>query len=254
MTIFQMKIDNQLNEILTNQAKLNASNTNTKDLLMIAKSYAIAENAIAVLSDMKEQCSDIFYGKAGEFLGIAEQGAHHHIPSIWEEEIMSRIHPDDLIDKQADELKFYYFLRNMNPNEVADYVYHGTLRMKDNAGQYHLMDHRISYLHIDDEKHIRFALCIYTILRDNSNSKIYNTSNQQDYHLDEEDYADILSKREKEILMYINMGMSSKEIANQLKISFNTVSRHRANIREKLNAQNTVETLQIAKKLKMLPQ
>lgn len=44
-----------------------------------------------------------------------------------------------------------------------------------------------------------------------------------------------LSLREKEILRLIVLGMSGKEIADNLNISFNTVRTHRNNLMRKLN-------------------
>ncbi len=75
----------------------------------IALAYAEVENSIAVLSDMDSNRSYIYYGKVGESLGIALQGAYHVINSIWEEDIFSRIHPDDLLKKHTRELRFLHF-------------------------------------------------------------------------------------------------------------------------------------------------
>lgn len=78
----------------------------------VASMYAEVENSIAVLSDMGSNRSYIYYGKVGEFLGIALHGECHLIESIWEEEIFSRIHPDDLVKKHTRELRFLHFLKN----------------------------------------------------------------------------------------------------------------------------------------------
>jgi len=51
--------------------------------------------------------------------------------------------------------------------------------------------------------------------------------------------ADILSKREKEIIQLIRQGMTSHEIANQLFLSTYTVDTHRRNILRKLDLKNT---------------
>ena len=70
----------------------------------IASIYAQTENAIAVLSDMKANISYIYYGGVAEKLGLAERNTAKTIQSIWEEEIFSRIHPDDLQEKHLQEL------------------------------------------------------------------------------------------------------------------------------------------------------
>jgi DNA-binding CsgD family transcriptional regulator len=52
-----------------------------------------------------------------------------------------------------------------------------------------------------------------------------------------------LTTREKEILKLIAKGLISKEIADKLYISVNTVNTHRQRIIEKLNVSNTYEAI-----------
>lgn len=83
-------------------------------------------------------------------------------------------------------------------------------------------------------------------------SYILNSITQKSYILDNEYDNRILSEREKEILRLIEKGMSSIDISNTLSISKNTVSRHRQNILEKLQAKNSVEACKIAKEMKLI--
>lgn len=57
---------------------------------------------------------------------------------------------------------------------------------------------------------------------------------------------DQLSPREREILVLATKGMTSKEIARQLGISFRTVENHRANVIEKMQARNIAELCRMA--------
>jgi DNA-binding NarL/FixJ family response regulator len=50
-----------------------------------------------------------------------------------------------------------------------------------------------------------------------------------------------LSKREIQILEYLTQGLSSREIANKLKISERTVSNHRSNMIKKTDSKSTIE-------------
>ncbi|HZW63444.1 MAG TPA: helix-turn-helix transcriptional regulator [Flavobacteriaceae bacterium] len=50
-----------------------------------------------------------------------------------------------------------------------------------------------------------------------------------------------LSEREKEVADLLSKGLSSKNIGEQLNISFNTVESHRKNLLQKLKAKNTAE-------------
>lgn len=52
-----------------------------------------------------------------------------------------------------------------------------------------------------------------------------------------------LSSREKEVAYLIQQGLSTKQIASELIISFNTVESHRRSIRKKLRAHNVAEML-----------
>ena len=62
----------------------------------------------------------------------------------------------------------------------------------------------------------------------------------------------ILSRREHQVLAYIDAGKTSQEIADALMISKNTVSRHRQSILDKLQARNSFEACKAAKALSIL--
>ena len=66
--------------------------------------------------------------------------------------------------------------------------------------------------------------------------------------------AGLLSERECEILRHISQGWLSKQIADALRISVNTVNNHRQNILRKLLCQNTTEAVGVARKLGLLQQ
>jgi len=57
----------------------------------------------------------------------------------------------------------------------------------------------------------------------------------------------IISEREKEILILIASGMTSKEVAKKLFISPETVSQHRKNMIKRLNAKDTSSLVQLCK-------
>ena len=60
------------------------------------------------------------------------------------------------------------------------------------------------------------------------------------YHKHLKEYANILSQREIEVLDLIGNGLSSKQIGAQLFISTLTVNKHRVNILNKLESENTI--------------
>ena len=99
----------------------------------IASIYAQTENAIAVLSDMKANISYIYYGGVAEKLGLAERNTAKTIQSIWEEEIFSHIHPDDLQEKHLQELRFFHFLKSVPEKKRPDYYLIHNMRMRDHS-------------------------------------------------------------------------------------------------------------------------
>ena len=122
------------------------------EYLLMATRYARIENAIAVLSDMKTNASYICYGGLAERLGISQRGTAQRISSIWEEDIFSRIHPDDLVVKHLEELRFYHFVMEVSPEKRSDYYLHSHIRMKDAEGTYLNVLHRMFYLSYDKNR------------------------------------------------------------------------------------------------------
>jgi DNA-binding NarL/FixJ family response regulator len=61
-----------------------------------------------------------------------------------------------------------------------------------------------------------------------------------------------ITRREKEIITLISMGLSNKEIADKIHISTNTVDAHRYNVLKKLEVKNTAEMLMKAIKLRII--
>jgi len=57
---------------------------------------------------------------------------------------------------------------------------------------------------------------------------------------------EILTKREKQILVLIAKGMANKNIAAELEISIHTVENHRANLSDKLGLKNTAALVKYA--------
>jgi DNA-binding CsgD family transcriptional regulator len=52
-----------------------------------------------------------------------------------------------------------------------------------------------------------------------------------------------ITVREKEVLQLLAQGLSTKEIASRMCISFHTVESHRKNLRYKFSAKNSTELL-----------
>jgi DNA-binding NarL/FixJ family response regulator len=64
--------------------------------------------------------------------------------------------------------------------------------------------------------------------------------------IDQKSHLPILSKREKEILLFIADGFTNLEISKKLFISIDTVDSHRKNLHTKLNVKNTAMLIRFA--------
>lgn len=79
--------------------------------------------------------------------------------------------------------------------------------------------------------------------------RLVNSKTGELFHFPPEEALPKLSSREIEILSLVSKGLISKQIADKLFISVNTVNTHRQRIIEKLNVSNTAEAIQYASKL-----
>ena len=220
----------------------------------IACNYAKIENAIAVLSDWRSNESYIYYGRFSKMLGIDKNAKDSKVSSIWEEEIFKLIHPDDLAKKHLQELCFYHFIKRQPKKKRIDYYLMSKLRMKNQTGSYIPVLHRIFYASMPTNDTLCLALCLYSPLVFDITAKcvIVNSINGHIAELEEHNNEKILSAREKQVLKLIDKGLMSKEIAETLSISINTVNRHRQEILGKLQVKNSIEACRIAKDLKLI--
>lgn len=222
----------------------------------IAYGYSKIENSIAVLSDLKSDKSYIYNGGFAEILGIAEKNSSKIIDSIWEEDIFSRIHPDDLAKKHLLELQFFHLLKTISVDERSDYQIVSKMQMKDQSDKYIPTQHRMFYVSSCPSGNLWLALCLYNYSYEHpdyevSNGTIINSATGNTIEADKNNCDNILSSREKEILLLIEKGRMSKDIATALSISINTVNRHRQNILEKLRVKNSLEACRVAKLMKL---
>lgn len=218
---------------------------------IVTEQYARNENAIAVLSNMVSNTSYICYGRLGAKLGLDSE--NEEVPSIWEKKILDRIHPDDVAEKIAWELQFLAFVKQQPIGNRKDYYLQHFLRFVDAQGAYHVLRHRIIYLDYDAEGNVMLTLCLYTANCEQQNEAgIYNSLIDARVKDTSVCTQGLLSERECEILRHISQGWLSKQIADALRISVNTVNNHRQNILRKLLCQNTTEAVAVARKLGLL--
>lgn len=220
----------------------------------IAANYARMENAVAVLSDLRTKASYIYYGRFAQLLGIDSEEPDRRLPTIWEDEIFRLVHPDDLADKHLQELCFFNYVRQQPKRKRSDYYLISTLRMRSGPNTYIPVLHRMYYVLAPKSDTIWLALCLYSPHAVDIPAKclIIDSTNGHSTELHNQDSSGLLSAREKQVLSFISRGLTSKEIAESLCISVNTVSRHRQEILGKLQVKNSIEACRIAKDLRLI--
>lgn len=209
-----------------------------------ALAYSQMEGAICVLSDMQENKSFIYKSAAADELGLKMEENPAEIDSIWEEDMLKKIHSDDRLKKYIHELRFFKLLETMEIEERTAYSVVSKIRMKDKNEDYRWVKHRMFYIYSPDNGRLRLALCLYNIALTSSGAPdfmIVNIIKGEVVVKDKLDYKNILSPRELEVLKCVGEGYASKEIAGLLSISVNTVNRHRQNILEKLKVKNSIQ-------------
>lgn len=251
-----MDVKNELNDKFLSQDFGNNDriSENLNSYRLFASGYARIENAIAVLRDLKERKSYIYYGGMAQTLGMDTKSQCRCVDSIWEDEIFRCISPRDMERKHLEELKFIHFIRTKTKQDYSNYYLSSVLTMIDRECHRHLVRHRVFYVGIQPNGSIRLALCLYNLTDDKSDTKSYicESVSGKVLPLEQHNCNDLVSKREKEILRFIDEGMLSKEISESLSISIHTVNRHRQNILLKLCASNSIEACRIAKQLNLI--
>jgi len=217
----------------------------------MAQNIVELENGIAVLSDLQNNKSYVYCGKLADELSIFQDENASEIESIWEEELFTKLNAEDVLQKHLLELQFFQLIKTIPFEEHKDYCVVSRLRLADNPNHKALL-HKMFYFTNANDQNVELALCLYHFDFLNSSlhhGMIINTANSSVIHQTEAGNSAFLSVREKEILKMIQEGKRSKEVAELLFISINTVNRHRQNILEKMRVSNTTEACTMASKL-----
>lgn len=223
------------------------------ELLRWADLSSRIEGSLVVVSDIAGHSSYLFYGCLSKRLGIVHMEQGHKIDSIWEEDILSLVYPDDLKRKYALEYSFFQFVSKLPLLERSKFSLSSIIRMKDTDSNFINVRHRTYYVYEREQGRLLFAICIYDLaVAGGPSGAIFNSMTGELVDIDGK-YTDVfLSVREVEVLRMIEQGFSSKMLADALSISVHTVNRHRQNILEKLQVSNSVEACRVAKNLGLI--
>ncbi|MFT2008131.1 LuxR C-terminal-related transcriptional regulator [Pontibacter sp. 13R65] len=233
-------IPDKLRDLLLNQtfASIEPDDRFLDDYRRSVKEYVSIENSVAVLSDLRLNRSYIYAGMFGGFFDLPLNGSI--INSAFEENIFSKIHPDDLKERHTLENEYFRLQTKLAINERLKYSTYCRLRAHNLKGENIYITHRTIYPKSLADGSVWLALCIYAPSTDLTSGKgidgkIMNSETGEVIRVDKycPKNKNFISEREREILLLIFKGVQSKNIAHRLNISINTVHRHRQNIIKK---------------------
>ena len=174
----------------------------------------------------------------------------------------SRIHPDD-VEPWLSELNelMSFTIGKISISDRKKMSYTWNFRFKNAKGNYVNIIQNTTPLEFDIENKPIIGLAHYTVLDHNikidvcATAKFLNANNEYETkyfnNFSQKLLSNSVSNRERDIIRLLVLNYSSKEIANKLSISSNTVDTHRRNILKKLNISSTGELVAMLKMNKL---
>ncbi|HEX5154266.1 MAG TPA: response regulator transcription factor [Parafilimonas sp.] len=155
-------------------------------------------------------------------------------------------------------------LHDIRNEATFDYIFCHSYRLKHKDGKYITLLQRVLYL-VSGQNNpvgaIGYVSDVSMFNNDQTVHRVEHINNTQagrqreivfqNYFYHNPEHKTI-SKRELEVLKWITEGFSSKQIADRLNISPNTVNNHRRKMLQKTNSKNTAELLHYAVKERLL--
>lgn len=173
--------------------------------------------------------------------------------------IIEVIHPDDIYYGLLIRKKIYSLLKKLSSKDKMKHKVIHEMRVKNKRGEYIRIIEQEHVIKLDKSGNIWLMLSVIDIdashESETTKSHLFNFETGEQIFIDLSDtLEESLTNRELEVLRLMKQGLLSKEIAESLKVSINTVNSHRQNILQKLKANNSIEAVNLALRLGMLNQ
>ncbi|MGN0220225.1 MAG: response regulator transcription factor [Muribaculaceae bacterium] len=216
-----------------------------------ARAMAAIEGVIAVVSDLRNRTSRIYYGDFARIIGIEPGCCDEN--SIWEKKILSLMTQQEREAKFIAELRFLHYVKRLGRRRRHCYLM-TKIRFNDGKSASRDILHRLYYIYDADSESVSHAICLYGPMSFDfkGRSVAVDTLTGIAEELDASAEETILSGRERQVLALIDKGMKSREIAAALSISVHTVSRHRQEILARLQVKNSIEACRLAKTMELI--
>jgi DNA-binding CsgD family transcriptional regulator len=170
----------------------------------------------------------------------------------------SKIHPDDFFEYKKNLLRVGEFLMHQSKEERPYYKHVFEMRIQNIQNEYVRVSWERKSLKTDKSGNLWLMLGTIHVLSDQSDttetkSFFINQKTGERIPFDcPKEHEFELTAREKEVLGLIQQGFLSKEIADKLSISVNTVNIHRQNILHKMQVNNSLEAVERGRKSGLL--
>jgi len=221
-----------------------------KKHISFLESLSLVHNSVVSIFDLAEMEHAYLSPNFADLLGWDPE----KISSPENEYINQRMHPDDLAHLNHVSWQFFELILRVDPiwreqmkfiKLIMDY------RTRGKDGNYVRVIEQHKLLELDQYGNAWLSMSILDLSPDQDlvsmcRYRLVNTLTGELYHFPAVELITEhkLSFREKEILQLLGKGLISKQIADKLFISVNTVNTHRQRIIEKLNVSNTAEAVQ----------
>ena len=173
------------------------------------------------------------------------------------EPVLKIIHPGDIYYGLLVRKKIYSLLSSLSAEEKMKHKMVHEMRVKNVRGEYIRIIEQDQAIELDKSGNIWLMLSVIDVDASHESeitkSHLYNFETGEQIFIDLSDtLEEPLTNRELSVLQLMKQGLLSKEIANSLNVSINTINTHRQNILLKLKANNSIEAVNIAQRLGLL--
>ena len=226
-----------------------ADRTGFDEHIRFLRQLAVVENSSIAVMDLRLKRYIFLQSKFLPAIGLELDDVMVRGPRA----LFELMHPKDVpgvIDTLTQGIEF---LLGLPPEEKKDHKLIYDFRLKAKGGTYVRFIQQLVPLELDADGNILLMLMLNDLVPDRregdpAQRKMVNirTGALSLFRGEEGNSRTILSRREIEVLGLLSKGKRSKEVADELFLSVNTVNNHRRNILEKTNTENTAEAIRYA--------
>jgi DNA-binding CsgD family transcriptional regulator len=229
-----------------------------KQHIVFLESLSVLQSSVVSIFDLSEMKHVYLSSNYSDLLGWDSE----QIAAPDNDYINQRMHPDDLAHLNQVSWQFFELILKVDPvwrNQMKYIKLVMDYRTTGKDGHYVRVIEQHKLLELDSYGNAWLSMSIMDLSPDQDLTslcryRLINTLTGELYQFPSSDLvtAHKLSFREQEILQLLAKGLISKQIADKLFISVNTVNTHRQRIIEKLSVSNTAEAVQYAGRLGLI--